>query len=91
MARQFITPIQVIAQPTPSAPNSGFSLFAQSSSNALGWIGANGFTRTLDGTANTASRIYTLPDKSGTIALTSDLGVSGSSVASDLYLSSLFV
>jgi hypothetical protein len=77
MARQFLTPIRVVAQPTPSTPDSGFTLFAQSSSNALSWIGANGFTRTIDGTANTANRIYTLPDASGQFVLSGLIGSSG--------------
>jgi hypothetical protein len=57
---------------TPSTPSSGFSLFANSS-NALSWVGANGFTRTFDGTSNTANRIYTLPNSSGIIALSDNL------------------
>jgi hypothetical protein len=57
---------------TPATPSSGFRLFADSS-NRLSWRGANGFKRTFDGTANTADRAYTLQDKSGTIAHTSDL------------------
>jgi len=32
-------------------------------------VGQNGFTRTFDGSANTADRTYTLPNASGTIAL----------------------
>ena len=57
---------------TPSTPSSGFSLFANSS-NALSWVGANGFTRTFDETSNTANRIYTLPNSSGIIALSDNL------------------
>lgn len=52
----------------PSTPTSGFRLYANSA-NALSWVGANGFTRTFDGTANTANRTYTLPDTSGTFGL----------------------
>lgn len=55
----------------PSMPASGFSLYA-GSGNALSWIGANGFVRVFDGTANTANRTYTLPDASGTLALAGD-------------------
>ena len=57
---------------SPSTPGSGFRLYANAS-HALSWVGQNGFTRTFDGTANTANRAYTLPNASGTIALTSDL------------------
>ena len=59
---------------SPSTPSSGFRLFANSL-NAFSWIGTNGKLRTFDGTANTADRTYTLPDKSGTIALLSDVQV----------------
>ena len=57
---------------SPSAPSSGFRLFANSS-NAFSWRGQNSYLRVFDGTANTADRTYTLPDKSGTIALLSDI------------------
>jgi len=53
----------------PATPVSGFTLFANAS-NALSWVGANGYLRTFDGTGNTANRTYSLPDASGTIALT---------------------
>lgn len=56
----------------PATPLTGFRLFADSS-NRLSWRGANGFVRVFDGTSNTADRTYTLPDSSGTVALTSDL------------------
>ena len=52
----------------PSAPASGFKLFADSSGR-LSWIGTNGFTRTFTGAALTASRTYALPDRSGNMAL----------------------
>jgi hypothetical protein len=52
----------------PTLPSTGFKLFANSS-NALSWIGSNGFVRTFDGTTNTADRIYTLPNASGTFGL----------------------
>jgi len=51
---------------TPSTPSSGFTLFANTS-NALSWVGQNGYLRTFDGTANTANQVYTLPDASGTL------------------------
>ena len=53
---------------TPSTPSSGFRFYANAS-HALSWVGQNGFTRTFDGTANTANCTYTLPNSSGTIAL----------------------
>lgn len=52
----------------PSAPTSGFRLFANNS-HAFSWIGQNGYIRTFDGTANTADRTYTLPNVSGTFPL----------------------
>lgn len=52
----------------PATPSSGFTLYANSS-NALSWVGANGFTRTFDGTTNTANRSYVLPDASGIVLL----------------------
>lgn len=51
----------------PSTPSSGFRLYANSS-NALSWIGQNGYVRTFDGTSNTADRTYTLPNTNTTIA-----------------------
>ena len=57
---------------TPSAPTISLRMFADSL-NRLSWIGLNGYTRTFDGTSNTANRIYVLPDNSGTVALISDL------------------
>jgi len=47
---------------TPSTPSSGFRLYADNT-NRFSWIGANGYIRTFDGVANTASRVYTLPDR----------------------------
>lgn len=67
-----IASISLPAGSAPSKPDTGLTLFANAS-NALSWIGANGFTRTFDGTANTANRTYTLPNASGTVALTSDI------------------
>jgi hypothetical protein len=52
----------------PPTPTSGFNLFANSS-GLFSWKGTNGFVRTFDGTANTADRMYTLPNNNGTIAL----------------------
>lgn len=50
----------------PATPSSGFRFFADSL-NRFAWKGANGFKRIFDGISNTADRIYTLPDASGTI------------------------
>jgi hypothetical protein len=51
----------------PATPTSALRLYADSTSR-LSWIGPNGFSRTFDGTANTANRVYTLPDTSDYIA-----------------------
>lgn len=67
-----ITTISLPAGSTPGTPATGLTLFANAS-NALSWIGANGFTRTFDGTANTANRAYTLQNKSGTLAHLDDI------------------
>ena len=61
----------------PTTPLSGFRLYANSS-HALSWIGQNGFTRTFDGTSNTANRTYTLPNFDGNFLLTSTTPSSGS-------------
>lgn len=53
---------------TPSAPASGFKLFADSSGR-FSWIGTNGWIRTFIGAALTASRTYALPDRSGNMVL----------------------
>lgn len=52
----------------PSAPVNGLRLFSDAS-HRFSWIGQNGFIRTFDGTANTADRVYTLPDAAGTVVL----------------------
>ena len=67
-----ITSISLPAGSAPGTPATGLTLFANAS-NAFSWIGANGFTRTFDGTANTASRAYTLQNKSGTLAHLDDI------------------
>jgi len=59
------------AIPTGAANNS--KLFA-GSTGALGWVvDSNAYAFYLDMTGNTASRTLTVPDASGTIALTSDI------------------
>ncbi len=60
--------IEIAEQGTPATPSNALRIFADSS-NRFSWIGENGFVRTFDGTANTASRIYVLPDLAGTVAL----------------------
>lgn len=52
----------------PGTPTSAGRIYFDNS-NRLSWKGTNGFVRTFDGTANTADRIYTLPDSAGTIKL----------------------
>lgn len=52
----------------PATPANGFNLYADAS-NRLAWKGTNGFVRVFDGTANTADRIYTLPDLAGMFIL----------------------
>jgi hypothetical protein len=54
---------------TPPTPVSGFTLFPDVSGR-FSWIGANGFTRTIDATGITTSRVWTPPDRSGVISLT---------------------
>lgn len=56
----------------PATPSTGFSLYADNT-NALSWKGANGYTRTFDGTSNTADRTYTLPNNSGVLALSANV------------------
>lgn len=52
----------------PSLPITSIRLFADTS-NRFSWKGTNGFVRTLDGTSNTADRIYILPNIGGNIML----------------------
>lgn len=47
---------------TVATPSSGFRLFANSTGKFT-WKGSDGYTRAFDGTANTANRVYTLPDR----------------------------
>jgi hypothetical protein len=64
--------VQLLNQSSaPSTPTSATRLFADAS-NRLSWKGTNGFVRTFDGTANTADRVYVLPDAAGTVALTAN-------------------
>jgi hypothetical protein len=57
------------ASTKPATPASGYRLYADSTGR-LAWVGTNGYVRVFDGTSNTADRTYTLPDLSGTMALT---------------------
>lgn len=73
----------------PGTPSAATRLFADST-NRLSWKGTNGFVRTFDGTANTANRVYTLPDASGTVTAlgntaTGILDLIGSTRGSILY------
>lgn len=63
--------VQISNQSAPSTPSASSRLFFDAS-NRFSWKGTNGFVRTFDGTANTADRIYVLPDLAGTIALTAN-------------------
>ncbi len=56
----------------PSTPSSGTKLYA-STVGSFSWVGASGFSKTFSGSGLTASRIYTLPDATGTLALTTDI------------------
>lgn len=51
----------------PSAPTSGFRLFANSS-GLFSWVGTNGFRRSFNATSISADRDWTLQDASGTLA-----------------------
>lgn len=52
----------------PGTPTNATRLYSDAS-NRLSWIGENGYVRTFDGTANTADRVYILPNLDGTVAL----------------------
>lgn len=56
----------------PSTPTTAGRLYWDAS-NRLSWIGTNGFTRTFDGTSNTASRIYVLQDGAGTLLMNTNV------------------
>lgn len=61
--------LNLIAQTAaPSTPGSGTSLYSDASGR-FSWKGTNGFTRTFDGTLNTADQVYVLPDVSGTVSV----------------------
>jgi len=53
-------------------PSGGVALYSNSS-NQFGWKSTNGFFVNFINGSNTADRVYTLPDSTGTIALISDL------------------
>lgn len=63
----------------PTAPSSGFRLFARST-NALAWIGANGFWREFDGTANNQNTTYTLQNFSGAVPLQTGVNFTSGSI-----------
>lgn len=56
----------------PATPGSGFRFFADSLGR-LAWKGTNGFRRVFDALGITADRVYTLPDKSMTVAGKDDI------------------
>ena len=56
----------------PATPSSGVNIFANSS-GAFGWINTAGWTRSFSNPAATSNLAFTLPNTSGTLALTSDL------------------
>lgn len=62
------TYLEVPEQSKPATPTNASRLYIDSS-NRLSWIGENGYVRTFDGTANTADRVYTFPNTSGTLSL----------------------
>jgi hypothetical protein len=64
---------------TPSTPTSAGRLFFDSS-NRFSWIGTNGFVSAFTGTANTADRIYTLPDVAGTITVLGNTSTGSGSI-----------
>jgi len=57
----------------PATPATGFTQYA-SNTGMFSWKGTNGFIRQFSATSITADRTWTLPDASGTVALTSNLG-----------------
>lgn len=52
----------------PGTPTTAGRIFFDAT-NRLSWKGTNGFVRTFDGVANTADRVYTLPNASGVVVL----------------------
>lgn len=70
----FSSGLSLAEQAAPSTPTNKLVLYADTS-NRLSWKGENGFVRTFDGTANTADRIYTLPDSSGTVSIKDSNGI----------------
>jgi hypothetical protein len=75
----------------PGTPTSASRIFIDSS-NRLSWKGTNGFIRTFDGTGNTADRVYTLPNVSGTVVTTGDTGsVTNAMLAGSIAISKLSV
>lgn len=71
----------------PSTPTSSFRLYSDNS-NRFSWIGTNGFTRTFDGTSNTANRIYVLPDVAGIVQLDTRKSEANTTVAGTVTISS---
>jgi hypothetical protein len=80
-----LTLASFLAGAAPGTPATGFALYSNAS-NALSWKGANGFTRTFDGTSNTEDRSYTLQNKSGTIAHLDDIPSAGGTRTFPLFI-----
>jgi len=57
---------------TPATPSSGFAKFYHTSSG-IAWLTSSGYSSTMTHSGITASRVYTLPDTTGTIALLNTL------------------
>ena len=74
--------VEIPEQAAPGTPTNAARFFVDTS-NRFSWKGENGFVRTFDGTANLADRVYTLPDATGTIALTSSNVATATALAAD--------
>jgi hypothetical protein len=60
----------------PSTPSSGIRIFANSF-GAFGWINSLGWTRSFSNPSATSNLNFTLPNSSGTLALTTDIPTVG--------------
>lgn len=61
--------VEVLNQSSaPSTPTTAGRIYFDNT-NRLSWKGTNGFVRTFDGIANTADRVYTLPNATGVVVL----------------------
>jgi hypothetical protein len=62
------TQISFLPIATPATPASGFSLFAQTTTDRFSWVTPDGFVREFNASGNTASRSWILPDRAGTLS-----------------------